>query len=244
MSSDSPINLAAIGNRIRQFRLAMAGISTQSAFSNALSVDQQRLSGYENGTKIPHNVIATIVRLGANPYWLLFGEGQMRSNATEGERWRDLKVQAVDVSGRVGLDKGEAVLPEFYILPLYANESAIGTPPDSRDTEVECPAIIHRSWCQRPADTDCVRVTGRSMEPTIPAGAMITIDRSINEPEKIEGKIAVIGLREGGVTIIRLRRTERGCYVGLPDNPAFAPISIDAGDRIIGQVQTVFMRLA
>ena len=247
MVSTSAVKTDGIGGRIRQFRQSMPGIATQSSFSHALNVDQQRLSGYENGTKVPHNVIATIVRLGANPYWLLFGEGQMRTNSQEGEQWRGRQIRAIDVSGRANIEDGDAILSEFYVLPLYANETVAGIALENRNTEVEGPAIIHRAWCQHPEFTDYVRVvsTEHSMEPVIPAGSMVTIDLSITEPHKLDGKIVAIRILEGDVVIRRLRHTERGQFIGVPDNPslAYQLITINEGDVIIGQVQTVHARL-
>lgn len=233
-----------IGARIRLFRQTFSGISTQSAFAEALGVDQQRLSGYENGTKVPHTIIATMVRFGANPHWLLFGEGSMRTNAAEGEAWRQRELRAVVAQPNL-IKKLDSTLPEFCILPLYADESAIAMPPDARDIEVEGPAVVHSSWCPHPSSTDCLRVasSGVSMQPTIPAGAMVTVDRTQTDPNRLEGKIVAIGLREGGVTLKRLRRTKRGDYIGMPDNPESLPICIEEGDRILGIVQTIHARI-
>ncbi|MBN2713082.1 MAG: hypothetical protein JXR97_11725 [Planctomycetes bacterium] len=241
MSSD---NLKTIAMRMKHFRKHFGGCETQQAFAQALGIDQQRLSGYENGTRVPHHVISALVRMGANPYWLLFGEGEMRGGPTSGEDVREMAIKAVSVNAASVDDRQ---LAEFYVLPLYSDEVAAGTPLEVRDTEIEGPAIIHRAWCPHPESTDYVRVSasGTSMEPTIPAGAIVTIDRSENDPEKLIGKVAAIGLREGGVTLKRLQRTERGGYVGVPDNPTFEnrAVALQDGDRIIGMVQTVHARL-
>lgn len=233
-----------IGQRLREFRRSCVGRSTQKDFADTLHIDQQRLSGYENGTRVPHQVIAAFVRLGANPYWLLFGDGPMRGTAPVDEGVRDLIVRAIDVNG---LAPTERQLAEFYILPLYTDEIAAGTARDMRDTEIEGPAIIHRVWCPNPDQTDYVRVhsTGRSMEPTIPAGAIVTIDRSEIDPERLLNRVVALGLREGGVTLKRLQRNGRGGYVGVPDNssPEHSIITLGEGDRIVGLVQTVHARL-
>jgi SOS-response transcriptional repressor LexA len=233
-----------IGERIRDFRKSCTGFDTQQAFSQALGIDQQRLSGYENGTRVPHRVIAALVRLGASPYWLLFGEGPMRGAPQADEEVRAMEVRAVNVSNA---DVSARQLAEFYVLPLYADEVAAGQPLEVRDTEIEGPAIIHRAWCPHPAETDYVRVhsTGTSMEPTVPAGSIVTIDRAENDPERLLGRVVAIALREGGVTLKRLRRTERGGYVGVPDNPGadHRPVHLEEGDRVLGLVRTVHARI-
>lgn len=236
-------NTETISERLKTFRNSCAGLQTQQAFAEALGIDQQRLSGYEHGTRIPSHVICALVTLGANPYWLLFGEGPMRQGSAS-ESVRGSEIRAINPSEQ---EFSADAMAEFYVLPLYADEVAAGSPRDVRDTEIEGPAVIHRSWCPHPENTDYVRVssTGTSMEPTIPAGAMVTIDRSQTAAELLQGKIVAIAKREGGVTLKRLQKTERGGYVGMPDNltPENLPIPLEEGDRIVGLVQTVHSRL-
>lgn len=233
-----------IATRIREFRRSYPGCSTQQAFAEVLEIDQQRLSGYENGTKVPHHVVANMVRMGANPYWLLFGEGEMRGGPTSTEDVRDMTIKAIGVNDA---NVDDRQLAEFYVLPLYSDEVAAGTPLEMRDTEIEGPAIIHRSWCPHPNETDYVRVrsTGDSMEPTIPAGAIVTVDRHDIEPENLVGKVVAIGMRGGGVTLKRLQKVEGGGYVGVPDNAARdnKAVTLGENDRIIGLVQTVHARV-
>lgn len=236
-------NVDHISERIKSFRASCAGLQTQQAFAEALGIDQQRLSGYEHGTRVPSHVIAALVTLGANPYWLLFGEGSMRKeSATEEVRGRE--VRAINPGEHSFASDSMA---EFYVLPLYSDEVAAGVPLEMRDTEIEGPAVIHRSWCPHPERTDYVRVcsTGSSMEPTIPAGAIVTIDRSLTDADLLIGKVVAISKREGGVTLKRLQHGARGGFVGVPDNMTSEnlPIPLEEGDRIVGLVQTVHSRL-
>jgi len=233
-----------IGKRIKEFRLSCTTASTQLEFAEKLAIDQQRLSGYENGTRVPHHVIARLVELGANPYWLLTGQGSMRGGSGGDESIRSKELVALCPQALPG---SQRILTDFVVLPLYADEVAAGTPREMRDTEIEGPAVLHRAWCPHPEQTDYVRVstTGTSMEPTIPAGSIVTIDRAMNDPERLIGKVVAIGLREGGVTLKRLRKTARGTYIGMPDNPSAQnePVAIGPDDRIIGLVQTVHARI-
>ncbi|MFH0911727.1 MAG: S24 family peptidase [Planctomycetota bacterium] len=228
-----------VAARLREFRALVEGGLTQRAFAERLGIDQQRLSSYEMGTRIPHHVIASLMRMGANPEWLLFGTGPVFRESEKAEAIRSLALRLPERGAAVE----EEGLSEFYVLPLYADEAAAGEPLEMRDTAIEGPAIIHRAWCPHPEETDYVRIatTGTSMAPTIPAGAIVTIDRSVTDPEVLVGKIVAIGLRDDGVTVKRLARTERGGFVGVPDNPSgeHRAIPLDEGDRIIGKVNTV-----
>lgn len=234
-----------IGPRLRKFRKSCDGCSTQKDFAAALGIDQQRLSGYENGTRVPHHVLAAFVRMGANPYWILFGEGPMRGATVVNEAVRDAAIHAVNMGDA---DPDERQLAEFYVFPLYAEETAAAQPRDRRDVEIEGPTLIHRVWCPHPDETDCIRAhaTGESMTPTIPAGAMVAVDRSETDPERLTGKVVAVAPREGGVAFKRLQRDGRGGYVGVPDNPAAGhpATPLAEGDRIVGQATVVYTRLS
>jgi phage repressor protein C with HTH and peptisase S24 domain len=238
-----------IAQRIREFRGHYRDGMTQRAFSDELGIDQQRLSCYEMGTRVPHTVIAGLMKLGASPDWLLFGEGPMFREGERAEKIRHLELCVAEPSPeyaqggtRTAVADPEQ-LSDFYILPLYADEAAAGEPLEMRDTEIEGPAIIHRNWCPHPETTDYVRIasTGTSMEPTIPAGGIVTIDRTQTDPAALVGKVVAIGLRDDGVTVKRLQHTERGGYVGVPDNSSseHRSIYLEEGDRVIGRVCTV-----
>lgn len=236
-SSEKHSDIAA---RIKLFRSKYKNGMTQKAFADILGIDQQRLSSYEMGTRVPHQIIALLVELGANAEWLLFGDGAMLRESQENSKLRDLNLRIAEQKNG---GFAEESLSDFYVLPLYADEAAAGEPLTVRDCEVEGPAIIHKNWCPHPGMTDYVRISqsGTSMEPTIPAGSIVTIDRSYTEAEELVGKIVAIATNDGGVTIKRLRKTSRGGFVGEPDNPTEKnqPIYLEEGDRIIGKVTTV-----
>jgi SOS-response transcriptional repressor LexA len=230
-----------LAHRIKIFRNNYKGGVTQNAFARILEIDQQRLSCYEMGTKVPHNVISKLVEIGANPFWLLLGEGGIFSEPSKENTIRDISLIIPEENNATEFNSNS--LEDFYVLPLYSDEAAAGEPLQMRDTEIEGPAVIHRSWCPNPHMTDYVRISasGTSMEPTIPAGSIVTIDRSQSAAEELIGKIVAIAIKDGGVTIKRLRKTSRDGYVGEPDNPTCEnrTIYIEEGDRIIGRVTTV-----
>ncbi len=139
-----------------------------------------------------------------------------------------------------------SVAPEdFQEIPFYPDEIAAGQPLEVRD-DPEGIVIVHKDWCKQPENTVAVRVssTGTSMEPTIPAGAIVTIDTTPTEPDKLLGQAVAIYKKDDGATIKRLAQTTKG-WCGIPDNrdPKHQVIMIEDGDRIIGKVNSVHYAL-
>ena len=138
------------------------------------------------------------------------------------------------------------IAPEdFREIPFYPDEIAAGQPLEIRDAP-EGIVIIHKNWCKQPEHMVAVRVssTGTSMEPTIPAGAIVTIDTSMTAPKTLLGQPVAIYKKDDGATIKRLAQTTRG-WCGIPDNrdPRHQVIMLEEGDRIIGKVNSVHYAL-
>ncbi len=138
------------------------------------------------------------------------------------------------------------ITPEdFREIPFYPDEVAAGQPLEVRDSP-EGIVIVHKDWCKQTKHMVAVRVssTGTSMEPTIPAGAIVTIDTTPIEPKLLLGKPVAIYKKDDGTTIKRLAQTTKG-WCGIPDNrdPIHQVIMIEDGDRIIGKVNSVHYAL-
>ena len=138
------------------------------------------------------------------------------------------------------------IAPEdFREIPFYPDEIAAGQPLEIRDAP-EGIVIIHKNWCKQPEHMVAVRVssTGTSMEPTIPAGAIVTIDTSMTAPKTLLGQTVAIYKKDDGATIKRLAQTTKG-WCGIPDNrdPRHQVIMLEEGDRIIGKVNSVHYAL-
>jgi len=130
---------------------------------------------------------------------------------------------------------------EFYALPLLDDPVAAGEPREVRDRHVSGYCIVHRNWCPHLAESVFLRVKGDSMIPTIPDGAFVCLDLSECDPTSLAGRVVLIVTHDGEATIKRLRRTNRGEWVGIPDNLSDAnrPIYIMEGDRVVGLVRSV-----
>ena len=144
------------------------------------------------------------------------------------------------------LNKLPDIAPEdFREIPFYPDEIAAGQPLEIRDAP-EGIVIIHKDWCKNKDNMVAVRVssTGTSMEPTIPAGAIVTIDTTPISPERLLNMPVALYKKDDGATIKRLRKTARG-WCGVPDNrdPEHEIIIIEEGDRIIGKINSVHYAL-
>ena len=87
-----------------------------------------------------------------------------------------------------------------------------------------------------PVQSNIVGVRGPSMEPTLPDGCSILVDRQRREPH--EGRIFIVRT-EDGVLTRRLGLDERGRWEMLSDNPDWEPALLTYGSEIIGEVRWV-----
>ena len=88
-------------------------------------------------------------------------------------------------------------------------------------------ASFRRDWLQRlgldPAQCAVLRVEGESMEPTLPAGCSILIDRSWTR--RRDGQIFVLRTAEGMVVKRTVRGNDGRWQLGS-DHPAWEPVQL------------------
>ena len=232
------------GARLRQAREA-SGLSV-TRLAHLSDVPERSIRQYESGRTDPSATnLARLARtLGARMEWIVAGDGPMQSDARAS--WRGASIVVV-ARGESGADRAAAQAlrdqpGDFYVLPLLKGVAACGPGHVVSEGEVEGPAVIHRDWCPHPERTDYVRCKGHSMEPTIPDGAIVTIDRAENRPEELVGCVVAVWVAEqDAVTLKRLDRNRRGAYVAMPDNQTAdaLPFELAPDDRIIGRVLTI-----
>ncbi len=97
---------------------------------------------------------------------------------------------------------------------------------------------FRNDWLQRhaidPGQSNIISVRGASMEPTLPDGCSILLDRKRREPH--EGRIYVMRTEEG-LVVKRLDRDDMGRWTMLSDNPDWEPALLTYGSEIIGEVR-------
>ncbi len=85
-----------------------------------------------------------------------------------------------------------------------------------------------------PEQSNIISVRGESMEPTLPDGCSILVDRKRREPQ--EGRIYVMRTEEG-LVVKRLGLDEEGRWEIESDNEDWEPMPMSPGTEIIGEVR-------
>ena len=85
-----------------------------------------------------------------------------------------------------------------------------------------------------PEQSNIISVRGESMEPTLPDGCSILVDRKRREPH--EGRIYVMRT-EDGLVVKRLGWDEKGRWELLSDSPDWRTTPMSPGTEIIGEVR-------
>ena len=97
---------------------------------------------------------------------------------------------------------------------------------------------FRNDWLDRhaidPKQCNIISVRGESMEPTLPDGCSILVDRKRGEPH--EGRIYVMRTDEG-LVVKRLDKDEKGRWLVVSDNPDWPPAPMLYGTDIIGEVR-------
>ena len=87
-----------------------------------------------------------------------------------------------------------------------------------------------------PEQSNIIRVRGASLEPTLPDGCSILVDRKRTEPQ--EDRIYVMRTEEG-LVVKRLGLDEQDRWELLSDNPDWEPALLTYGTDIAGEVRWV-----
>ena len=97
---------------------------------------------------------------------------------------------------------------------------------------------FRNDWLKRhsidPMQSNIITVRGESMEPTLPDGCSILVDKQRRTP--LEGRIYVMRTEEG-LVVKRLDRDEMGRWAIVSDNPDWDPVPMLYGTDIVGEVR-------
>ena len=105
------------------------------------------------------------------------------------------------------------------------------------DETVTARVPFRRQWLRRhrinPRHCHIISVRGDSMDPTLPNGSQVIVDR--NRKELRPGRIYVMRTEEG-LVVKRVKRNAQGWWL-MSDNPAWAPLLLNEETDIIGEVR-------
>ena len=168
---------------------------------------------YETGVTVPAEVLLGFIdQTGANPLWLLSGEGPKYRRGHEEAILSELTpIELI----RRGLEKLERepsdvllVAPENLPGAVMSDFVAVGLVPMKEllkkaidPAQVEGYIMAYRQWLPNPEDTVGVRLNDVAMHPILPLGSVVAIDRSVVDPEELQGRM--VAAAPEGVPIIR-----------------------------------------
>ena len=140
-----------------------------------------------------------------------------------------------DATPTAGKDHANPELTDVGQLAEVA--AAAGSGVDVYDETVTNWVPFRRDWLRRhrldPAVCHIITVRGNSMEPTLPAGCSILVDRSRRE---LRRKHIYVLRTEEGVVVKRVDRSKNGWWL-LSDNPSWLAATLTEDTDIIGEVR-------
>lgn len=98
------------------------------------------------------------------------------------------------------------------------------------DAPADSAIAAPKMWCPNPSSTSCLRVKGRSMEPTMCDSDIVAVDSSQTDISKLNGKIVIAWNKDKGLTVSRFKSYDH-TDVLQPENPAYESITIAKRDK-------------
>lgn len=245
--SDSP------GKRLASFRNSLG--MNQREFATSLGLSSSAVAFIESDSRTPSKgfLIKISDRYRISADWLLHGIGEMQMAEIAGFAGRQGRIEPADTEkpahGDFRFDGEEFAMIRRMDLSVSAGRGLVPT----EGGEAEALAFS-RSWLLRNsinADLSVlVRVSGDSMSPGIPHGALVLV----HLPELRADREGVYAFNRGDASFIK-RLIPSGVdasgrpttLVILSDNPAYPPEVVSGSDmndiRVIGRVRCVMTTL-
>lgn len=215
-SSTQKMKFSLPGKRIAEARRIIG--KNQKEFAERLGISPTLISKVESGSAPVSGLLKMAIEhaWGINSTWIEKGEGEMISF-----RHRAIDIPQFDLVDAPGrwFNGPQRDVRLYWPVPIVSGYVAAGPPAEIFDHEVDdwVATIYHQNWSPHPDKTVCVRVKGDSMTPTILDGGLVAIDLAQRDARQLVRKIAVFRA-DGGVTVKRLFRTDKGLWIARPDN--------------------------
>jgi hypothetical protein len=243
---------ASLSRRLRDIRQELFGEHGGPELARRLNLPARTWYNYETGVTVPAEVLlAFIDQTGANPVWLLSGEGSKYRRGLEDDGLANLTPIELIRRGLEKLEREPAdvvmVTPEnlpsefksdFVAVSLVRMGDLTRNVPES--SQVEGYILAYRQWLPNPSETVGVRLTDDAMYPILPAGSVVAIDRSKRDLASLQGRI-VAACPEAQPMIRWLDLSGRHLIL-RPNQPSrehpLIPVELDGQSEnlIIGQV--------
>ncbi len=108
-------------------------------------------------------------------------------------------------------------LDHYAPVPLVRDEIAAGSPSLITDEDIESFALIYSSWLPK-GRVACIRVRGKSMEPTLTGGSIVAVNLEDRKPAHNK-LFAIFDEKEGGCQVKRIQAADSEHLLIVSDNP-------------------------
>jgi hypothetical protein len=243
---------ASLSRRLREIRQELFGDHGGPELARRLNLPARTWYNYETGVTVPAEVLLTFIdQTGANPVWLLSGEGPRYRRGLADLSVAELSPVELIRRGLEKLEQGPSdiviVAPENLPGEFKSDFVAVSLVPldalpreEIDPTEVEGYIMAYRQWLPNPAATVGVRLTDDAMYPILPSGSVVAIDRSKRDIQSLQGRM-VAGCPDG-VPMIRWLEVSGRHLILRPNQPSrehpLIPVEINGHslELILGQV--------
>jgi Peptidase S24-like len=243
---------ASLSRRLREIRQELFGEHGGPELARRLNLPARTWYNYETGVTVPAEVLlAFIEQTGANPTWLLNGEGTKYRSSHDDRLLSELTPVELIRRGLEKLERASSevviVAPEnlpgdetsdFVAIGLYPLTAMAGRILDP--ARLEGHVLAYRQWLPHPSQTVGTRLTDDSMHPILPAGSIVAIDRSVTDPVKLHGQI--VAACPDGMPMIRWLDVHGRHIILRPNHNVgrdypLIPVELDEQSNVvIGQV--------
>jgi hypothetical protein len=242
---------AQISSRLREIRVELYGEHGGPELARILDLPARTWYNYETGVTVPAEVLLGFIdHTGANPVWLLTGEGPKYKRGVEDMVLSELSPEQLIRRGLQKLEEepNEIVLvapdnlptdkrSDFVAVNLVA-PSDLAVPASAQ----KCLGHIlaYRNWIPHPRETAAVLLEDDSMAPLLPQGSVAAVDRALREPDKLQGRI--VAATVDNTPMIRWLEISGRHLILRPNQPSrefpIIPIEWDgkAASPVLGQV--------
>ena len=219
-----------LGVRLREARRAAGLAQIELAVAMGDRYDNTMISHVETGRSglVGDGLVSAARALGVSTDWLL---GLTDDPTPAAELIERLAEQSLPAPAN------EDEYAEIDHLSEVAASAGVGA--EVYDETVTGVVPFRRFWLRQrhidPAHCHIIGVRGDSMEPTLPSGCSIIVDRNLWELRN--GCIYVMRTEEG-LVVKRVKQNAQGWWL-MSDNPEWPPLALTEDTDIIGQVRWV-----
>jgi phage repressor protein C with HTH and peptisase S24 domain len=235
---------AQVSGRLREVRQELFGDHGGPDLARRLNLPARTWYNYETGVTVPAEVLLGFIdQTGANPRWLLTGEGSRFRHETD-----DLSLDHLSPSELIRRSLAQLAKETEESDPVYQSQkftelqvvplSSLFKQGGDQDFSLGT-VMVDRSWIPNPEETLASTIEDDSMAQVLPKGSLVAIDLSVRDPAMLAGRIAAA--KTGTKVLIRwLERTDRHVILrsNQPDKHPLLPLNLEkhGSDTLLGQV--------